>query len=258
MIMRILVIPDAQVKDGVPTEHLEWAGHYIVDKQPDVVVCLGDFADMPSLSTHDKAGSKYFEGLRYKKDVEVAQQAMQRLLSPIHAAQKKQRQYKEKVYRPEMHLLLGNHEHRIDRAINNSPMLEGIISTKDFGYESHWKVHPFLQPVTIGGVVFNHYFPVGALGRPASSAAAMVSKLHQSCIAGHQQGRQVAYGRRADGSSITCIIAGSFYLHDEHYMDPSSNKHWRGLVMLNEVENGHFDEMFVSVNYLRGKYGRLG
>jgi hypothetical protein len=50
------------------------------------------------------------------------------------------------------------------------------------------------------------------------------------CVAGHQQGKQVAYGKRADGKAICGIIAGSFYLHDEDYMDQLSNKHWRGLV----------------------------
>ena len=252
--MRILVIPDAQVKAGVPTEHLSWAGQYAVDKKPDIIICLGDFADMPSLSTHDKAGSKYFEGLRYKSDGEAGRAAMDVLLAPLKALKAKQQKNREKLYIPQMHMLLGNHENRIDRAINNQPMLEGVISTKDLGYEENWIVHPFLHPLSINGVVFNHYFPVGALGRPASSASAMVSKLHQSCVAGHQQGRQVAYGRKADGSSITCIIAGSFYLHDEHYMDTTSNKHWRGLVMLNEVENGHFDESFVSIGFLQKKY----
>jgi hypothetical protein len=251
---RILVIPDAQVKPGVPTEHLEWAGKYLVDKRPDVVVCLGDFADMPSMSTHDKAGSKSFEGLRYRDDVVSTKEAMQTLLRPLRGLQAHQKKVKDKVYRPRMVMLMGNHENRINRAINNLPILEGTISTDDLEYEKDWEVHQFLHPVTIDGVVFNHYFPTGAMGRPASTASAMVSKLHQSCIAGHQQGRQVAYGRRADGSMVTCIIAGSFYLHDEDYMDVTSNKHWRGLVMLNEVNDGHFDESFISINFLRKKY----
>ena len=241
----------------MPTEHLSWAGNYWVDKRPDIVVCLGDFADMPSLSTHDKAGSKNFEGLRYKKDITAAKQAMQQLLKPLRTLQAQQKKNKDKVYRPRMVMLMGNHENRIDRAINNLPILDGTIGTKDLEYEKDWEVHDFLSPVVIEGVVFNHYFPTGAMGRPASSASTMVSKLHQSCVAGHQQGRQVAYGRKADGSMVTCIIAGSFYLHDEAYMDKTSNKHWRGLVMLNEVVDGHFDEMFVSVNYLEKKYGNV-
>jgi hypothetical protein len=252
--MRILVVPDCQVKAGVPLEHLAWAGKAIVDYKPDVVVNMGDFADMPSLSTHDTKGSKYFEGLRYKTDIDVTKQAMDILLSPLRELQAKQKRNKEKQYRPRMVMLLGNHENRIDRAVNNNPTLEGLISTKDLGYEKDWEVHAFLHPVFINGVGFNHYWPVGALGRPASSPSAIISKLHMSCVAGHQQGKQVAYGKRADGQPICAIISGSYYLHDESYMDQLSNKHWRGLVVLNEVEDGHFDEMFLSIEYLRRKY----
>ena len=254
--MRVLVIPDCQIKEGVPLEHLTWAGKAIVDYKPDVVVNIGDFADMPSLSTHDVKGSKYFEGKRYTKDVAVVKDAMQMLLAPLKEMQSKQKKNKEKVYKPRMVMLMGNHENRIDRAINNNPTLEGLISTKDLGYEKDWEVHEFLHPVFINGVGFNHYWPVGAMGRAAGTAGAIISKLHMSCIAGHQQGKQVAYGKRADGQSICAIIAGSYYLHDESYMDKLSNKHWRGLVMLNEVDDGHFDEMFLSIEYLERKYGK--
>ena len=252
--MKILIIPDCQVKEGVPLDHLTWAGKAIVQYQPDVVVNIGDFADMPSLSSHDKAGSKYFEGLRYRKDVEVTREAMQALLAPLKERQQAQKKNKEKVYKPRMVMCLGNHENRIDRAINNNPMLEGILSTKDLGYEDDWEVHAFLQPVFISGVGFNHYWPVGAMGRPASSASVIISKLHMSCIAGHQQGKQLAYGKRADGKPLISIIAGSYYLHDESYMDQLSNRHWRGLVILNDVKDGYFDELFLSIEYLQRKY----
>lgn len=253
--MKILVIPDCQIKEGVPMEHLTWAGKAICDYRPDVVVNIGDFADMPSLSTHDKVGSKYFEGLRYKKDVAVAKEAMAIMLAPLRGLQTMQKVTKHKVYKPRMVMTLGNHENRINRAVNNSPTLEGLISTKDLAYEKDWEVHEFLHPVFINGVGFNHYWPVGAMGRPAGTAAAIISKLHMSCIAGHQQGKQVAYGKRADGTAICSIIAGSYYLHDESYMDKLSNRHWRGLVVLNEVKDGNFDEMFLSIDYLGRKYG---
>lgn len=252
--MRILVIPDCQVKEGVPLEHLEWAGKAIVDYRPDVVVNIGDFADMPSLSTHDKAGSKYFEGKRYTKDVKIVKEAMQMLLKPVKDEQLRLKRNKEKQYKPRMVMTLGNHEQRINRAISNNPMLDGLLSIDDLEYHKDWEVHNFLEPVFINGVGFSHYWPVGAMGRPASSPSAIIAKLHMSCVAGHQQGRSVAYGKRADGQSICAIIAGSYYLHDEDYMDKLSNKHWRGLVVLNEVNDGHFDEMFLSIDYLRKKY----
>lgn len=135
-------------------------------------------------------------------------------------------------------------------AVENDPKLEGLIKFEDLPYES-WEVHPFLKPVFIDGIAYCHYFPTGVMGRPATTASAMVSKLHMSCIAGHQQGKQVAYGKRPDGSTITCIIAGSCYEHDEHYLDAQTNKHWRGVIVLHEVEDGCFDEMFVSLSYLK-------
>ena len=253
---RHFVIPDCQVKEGVDLSYLDWVGQYLVDKRPDVVVCIGDFADMPSLSEYDK-GKRSFEGRRYKKDIEVTKAAMDRLLKPLRDFNAKARRNKEKQLRPRMVLTLGNHEERIARAVNSDPKLDGTIGIGDLGYsEAGWEVLDFLDPIVIDGVVYSHYLVSGAMGRPIGTASAMISKVHQSAVVGHQQGRQVAYGRRADGSHFTCIIAGSCYLHDEEYMGKQGNKHWRGVLVLNEVNDGHFDEMFVSLDYLRKKYAK--
>jgi len=233
---------------------LAWAGEAIVDYRPDVVVHLGDHWDFPSLSSHDKAGSKYFEGKRYIADVEAGNEGMRRLLTPLKELQNAQKRNKKKEYSPRMVFLMGNHENRLSRAVSNNPTLEGLMTYEHLSLGG-WEVQQFLHPVFINGVGFNHYWPVGAMGRPASTPAAIISKLHMSCIAGHQQGKAVAYGKRADGSPICAIIAGSYYLHDEDYMDKLSNSHWRGLLMLNEVTDGGFDEMFLSMNYLERKYG---
>ena len=55
-----LVIPDTQVKPGNSVEFLTHIGKYIVEKQPDTIIHLGDHADMPSLSSYDR-GKKSFE-----------------------------------------------------------------------------------------------------------------------------------------------------------------------------------------------------
>lgn len=252
----ILVIPDAQVKPGTPTEHLKWLGQYIVEKQPDVIVNIGDFADMPSLSSYD-VGKKSFEGRRYKADVEASMKAMGDLLFPLFDLQHRQRTNRKKVYAPEMHFLLGNHENRINRAVENDPKLEGTIGIADLSYEDFgWKVHPFLAVVVIDGVAFSHYFTTGTAGRPATTANAQLSKQHMSCIAGHQQGLQIATGKRGDGQLLTSIIAGSFYLHDEEYMGQQGNRHWRGALMLHGVEEGQFDLNLLPMRYLEEKYGK--
>lgn len=245
---RHLVIPDCQVKPGVPTDHLIACGNYIVEKMPDVIVCLGDFADMPSLSTHDTAGSMKREMKRYQKDLDAAYAGMEKLMLPVQNAV-------GFGYEPRMVMLLGNHEDRIDRAVTADPRWEGRVSTDDLRYEEFgWEVHPFLKPVKIDGIMYCHYFPSGVMGRPITSASRILSKYHQSCIAGHQQGRDIAYSRKADGKTLTAIIAGSFYEHKEDYLTPITNSHWRGVYMLNEVHGGSFDEMPISLNYLKKRY----
>lgn len=247
-----LVIPDVQAKYGQDFTFLNRVGQYIVEKKPDVIVCLGDFADMESLSSYD-VGKKSFEGRRYTKDIEAAEEAMVALLSPLWEYNSQAVRNKKKKYTPRMVLTLGNHEQRISRAVESDPKLEGLIKYEDLPYDD-WEVYNFLEPVFIDGVAYCHYFPTGVMGRPANTASAMVSKLHMSCIAGHQQGKQVAYGKRPDGSTITCIIAGSCYEHHEEYLGPQGNNHFRGIVVLNEVNNGTFDEMFCSLDYLKRRY----
>ncbi len=249
-----LFLPDVQARPGDDFTFLRAIGNYIVDKKPDVIINAGDFADMPSLSSYD-VGKKDYEGRRYKADIEAAQTAMVELLTPLWEYNARAKRNKEKLYKPRMVLTLGNHEDRINRAINNDAKLDGLISVDDLGYnEAGWEVHPFLDVVVIDGVAYSHYFTTGVAGRPASTASALLSKKHMSCVAGHQQGRQIASAFRADGSPITCIIAGSCYEHEEGYLGPQGNKHWRGLVVLHEVDNGSFDEMFVSLDYMKNNY----
>lgn len=250
--MRIAVIPDTQVKPGVDTEYLYNIGQYLVEKQPNVIIHLGDHWDMPSLSSYD-VGKRQFEGRRYKKDIEAGNDGMAALLSPIKTYNYRAIANHKPRYRPQMHFLMGNHENRINRAVDNDAKLEGALGVQDLFLED-WNVHDFLDVLIVGGIAFSHYFVTGVAGRPASTANAQLNKKHQSCIAGHQQGLQIATAHRADGQRLTSIIAGSCYEHDEDYLGHQGNKHWRGFLMLHEVNDGQFDLMPVSLDYLNKKY----
>lgn len=246
-----LMIPDTQIKPGISLDYLRWAGEYIVEKQPHVVVQIGDFADMASLSSYDE-GKRSFEGRRYKLDIEVAAEGMETLMGPLFRYNKAHRN----KYTPRKVLTLGNHSDRITRAIEKDPKLEGTISLNDLDYRRWgWEVYPFLKPVAIDGIMYCHYFPTGQMGRPCTSARAIMQKYHMSCMAGHQQGRDIAFGKRGDGKTITTVIAGSYYEHDEDYLNPMTNSHWRGVIMAHEVDDGSFDEMMVSIGFLKRTYG---
>jgi hypothetical protein len=252
-----LVIPDVQVKPDLDFTFLERIGHYIVEKKPDVIIQIGDFADMPSLSSYD-VGKKSFEGRRYKKDIEAVHEAMSALLSPIHKYNIKQKENKHKQYTPRMILTLGNHEDRITRAIENDPKLDGVLSLEDLKYRQFgWEVVDYRDTIVVDGVAYSHYFASGVMGRPVSSANALLSKKHMSAVMGHVQGRQIAYAQRADGKQLTGLFCGCCYEHDEDYLGPQGNKHWRGIWMLHEVDNGSFDEMPISLDYLKKKYGNI-
>lgn len=248
--MRHFVLPDVQVKPGQDFDFLTKIGEYVIEKKPDKIICLGDFADMPSLSSYD-VGKKSFEGRRYTNDIQATRDAMWAFLDPIQQYNLKAKKNKEKLYKPEMVMLLGNHEQRIERAINSDPKLEGLIKYEDLCYElCGWKVHPFLEVVVIDGIAYSHYFTSGLLGRPATTANAQLNKTHMSCISGHQQGLQIATGKTADGRLIHSIIAGSCYEHNEDYLGKQGNNHWRGALMLNDVNDGDFDLMPLRLKYL--------
>jgi hypothetical protein len=238
---KVLVIADAQVRPGVKTQHLTAISNYIAAKRPDVIVCLGDFADMPSLSKHSLAMEK--EGQRYAADIQSVHDGMTKLV-----AFKK----KCKGYNPRMVMTLGNHEERIPRTVLEQPNLEGVISLADLKYkEFGWEVHPFLKVVNIDGTEFSHYFTTGVMGRPASSAAVVLRERQSSAIMGHVQSFEMAVHKR---TQRTAIFAGLTNLHDEPYLGPQGNGCRRQIIMLHEFRDGQFDPCFVSLKYLLRSY----
>jgi len=236
----------------VSVNHLEWAAKYIIEKKPDVIVNLGDFWDMPSLSIYDK-GKKDFEGRRYRADVNAGNEAMELFMTPIRKEIARLKKGRRKQWKPKLIYTMGNHEERIGRAVEADAILEDVISYNDLNLKD-WEVYDYLEPVVIEGVCFAHYFTSGVMGRPVSSARALLSKRMMSCVMGHVQDRDIAFGRRADGKHLTGLFAGIFYDHDEKYLGPQNNGSWSGIWMLNEVNNGQFDELPISINYLREKY----
>lgn len=249
-----LVIPDTQAKPNVPTVHLEWVGAYIVERKPSVIIHLGDHADMPSLSSYD-VGKKVFEGRRYRADVEAANEAFDILCKPLADHNRKQREAKHAQYLPERHLLLGNHEERILRAVNDDAKLDGTIGLDDLNYAEHgWTVHPFLEPVEIDGVWYAHYWANPMSGRPfGGNATTRLKTIGHSFTMGHQQTLDYAL-RFVAGRSQHGLVAGACYLHDEDYKGPQGNAHWRGIIVKHQVEHGSYDPMFVSLEYLCRRY----
>lgn len=245
---RHLIIPDTQVKPFEDLDHLTWVGRAIADLRPDVVVHLGDHWDMGSLSSYDKPGSKSKEGARYIDDIQAGNIGMEMLTAPWRDI---------KGYRPECVFLTGNHEQRIERAIEDDPVrLEGVIGYEDFELFG-FRRYEFLEVVFIDGVAYSHYFQnINSRYAIGGSVDNRLNKIGCSFVQGHEQGFK--YGNRVmpTGKIHHGIVAGSYYPHDEPYKGRQGNGHWRGIVVLNEVRDGTFDIMPLSMEYMKERYGR--
>ncbi len=75
-----------------------------------------------------------------------------------------------------------------------------------------------------------------------------------SCVAGHSPSLDTYIHPAATGL-MRGTIAGSFYQHDEDYMGPQGNMYWRGVLVLNELRDGFYSLVEVSLAYLRSRYG---
>jgi hypothetical protein len=242
-----MVIPDVQSLPGVRNDHLEWVGNYAVEKKPDVIVCIGDFWDMPSLCMYDK-GKLAFEGRRYVNDVKAGRVAMEKLLKPIDDFN---RTAKVK-YRPRKVFTLGNHEKRIIRLADDNPEYQGKFELDDLGIKDYgWELVDYLKPINIDGIDYCHYFTSGVMGRPVSSAAVLLRERQRSATMGHVQHTDMAMHRKTQQIALFC---GTCYLHDEDYLGYQGNVQRRQIVIKHEVEDGCYDPMFVSLRFLEKAY----
>lgn len=252
-----VVIPDTQVRPGVRTDHLGWIGRYILDHFKGAnlkIIHLGDHFDMPSLSSYDK-GKKQMEGRRYLADVAAGCEAIRLLLEPTERYNRKCRDtdHHGRQWNPEWHFLMGNHENRIERAVEADAQLEGLLSL-DHLETPGWVRHPFLEVVDLDGVWYSHYFYQPMNGRPYTGTIEnRLRMVGHSFTMGHQQtflsGVRYVGDKRQRG-----LVAGSCYLHDEEFKGPQGNHHWRGVLVCHEVEDGEYDLMEVSLDFLCRKY----
>ena len=136
-----------------------WAGKLARDVKADIIICMGDFVSMDSLSNYDR-GKKSFEGRRYKKDITHGHDALEKFDRGLYSGCARKNN-KRKI------MLIGNHEDRIDRAVENNSELEGTIHIDDLQYkEFGWEVYSFQAPVNVDGVYYSHCFPNGIMGKP--------------------------------------------------------------------------------------------
>ena len=253
-----LVIPDSHAQPGVSNERFTWLGKFIVKHQPDVIVNIGDMADMKSLSSYD-VGTLSSEGRRYVDDIAAFNDAMAKLMKPIIDYNRRQKKNKKPMYKPRMVFCLGNHENRIIRAYNEDPKYFGTISIDDLHIKQYgWEIYPFCTPVIIDDIAYSHYFPSGVMMRPvggANHARRLLMTQFMSATAGHSHLRDFAEQVNSGGRRFCGMVVGCYFEHEEDWAKGANAMYWRGIVLKKNVCEGEYDPEFINIKELRRDYG---
>ena len=242
----ILVIADTQVKPTESLEYILWIGKYIYDTKPDIVVMIGDWWDFPSLSSYDK-GKASSEGRRFVDDLDAGNKGLELLELEIN---------KDPAYKPRKVFCKGNHEHRVDRYVEDNPELKGTLGSEFLPLEDYgWEVYDFLKPVEIEGIYFLHYLANPMTGKPYTGTAANILKtVGKSFVVGHKQVLDLAIRPTFDGKQQIGIVNGACYPFEESYKGYFGNVHYRGVTVLTEVNDGFGLPSFVSLDYMKERY----
>lgn len=252
MSKNILVIPDIHCTPEEDNSRADLLAKLIIDAKPDVVVNMGDQFDMASLSSYDK-GKRSFQGKSYKNDLDSGLEFHDRLWGPVRATKKKM---------PRRIVLEGNHEHRIERALDLSPELEGTIGFKDYAFEDYY--HEVVRYeggtpgiVDIEGILFSHYFISGVMGRPIGGkwpAKSILEYNKQSSVQSHIHVLDYATTITQGNQVIHSLVCGCYHEKVPGWAG-NIGKFWRpGVALLRNAEGGDFDLEWISLKRLREVY----
>jgi hypothetical protein len=251
-----LVIPDPHAHPDFSNDRADWLGQLIKDVKPDVVINLGDAADLSSLSSFDK-GKASFHGRNYSSDIVSHLDFQERMWYPSRKTKKKQ---------PRRIVLEGNHEHRIKRAIELSPELEGErfgVSFKDLDFDSYYQEvveYDGQTPgiISVDGVSYAHFFISGVMGRPIGGehhAHSLIAKNHISSTCGHSHLVDWSVRTNPLGKKIMGCVAGVYQDYRSPWAGNVNNLWWSGVVLKRQVEDGVYAPQFISMDQLRREYG---
>jgi len=252
-----LVIPDSHAHPDFNNDRADWLGHLIKDIKPDVVINIGDGADMASLSSYDK-GKASFHGKNYGKDIESHLDFQERMWAPFKKSKRKQ---------PHKIFLEGNHEHRIKKAIDISPELEGTrfgISFNDLDLSKYYNEVVEYDGNTPGiikvdGINYAHYFVSGVMGRPVGGehqAYTLLTKKFESCTMGHTHTFDYKVRTMPNGRKIFGVVCGVYQDYRSGWAG-TVNELWdRGVLIKRNVQDGMYDHEWISIDRLKKEYSK--
>lgn len=248
-----LIIPDQHAHPELDNDRATWLGYLIADIKPDIVINMGDAADMESLSSFDK-GKRSFITRDYRKDINAHLDFQERMWEPV------KRQKKKLPWRV---FLEGNHERRIQLASDSLSLTPGAVTFEDLEIDNFYDQIVRYRGETPGiyaanGVLYSHYFVAGTSGRAISSeniASYTLSKMFCSTTQAHSHLFDFCIRTDGHGNKLMGTCAGCFIDKPLEWAG-EINKLWdSGVVLKRNVHNGCYDLEWISIDSLKKEYG---
>jgi hypothetical protein len=253
-----VIMPDSHTYPGDNLRRYEAFGNYCVEHLPEVIVDLGDHADMGSLSSYD-VGKKDFVFQNVEADIEALHLSEEAMYAPINAWNRRLTGMKKKKYTPLVIKLNGNHEYRLAKLLEYEPRWASkTINMNSFNTRQDMAevVVPYMDFIRIDGVHYSHAWASGVMGRPVPGAKALLAKKGVSATMGHSHVLDTASLTRPDGTSIRGLIAGCFLDPDyKGFGGPQVDQlYWSGILHKHDVLDGDYDLSEISIQRLMKNY----
>ena len=247
-----LVIGDSHAKPNEDFSRFDYLNKFIKDLKPDVIVNIGDAAEMHSLNSFDK-GTGAFVGASYEADINSTLESFDRTFHDIG-------------YEPRKVFCVGNHEHRITRVLKQSPELSGEkhgVSMSHLQLEDYFNDVSYYEgaspgTIEISGVVYAHFLTSGAMGKPIGGenhGRNLIMKGHKSATVGHSHFIDFSTHVDSSGKRLIGLACGSFKgPKNDDYAGTAARNYWRGVMVKRQVEDGSYDLQMVSLKQLEELY----
>jgi predicted phosphodiesterase len=257
----VLVIPDGHVDDVHDLSRFAYLGNLIVERKPDMIVQLGDFVTVGSLSHFDMKKSRKMEGMRFSSEMQAGRTALDLLFGPMNKYNEKMKVQKRKKYEPEVIWCEGNHEFRVESYLDYHPHLVGQLElflpqNLNYGAYPITEIVPYREFITRDGISYTHA-PINAACKPTTGKFALyrASEIFATSIVfGHLHRKEGLNLMRHGGGILQVFSAGCFFEHVDDYALGAQNIYWRGVQMLHVWDEGRFDIEEIGIARLKEEY----
>lgn len=239
-----VVVGDCHAGPGQDLRRFAWLARLVNAVQPDVLVQIGDWYNLGSLCYHSTAKER----------------ADQRLTEDLLAGEMALEAFENELRVPvERHFTGGNHDERMLKVADDAPWMDGVFSVGAAHEARGWSYHPYLEPVRIDGIRYQHYLPnqVGKAISGKYQTARMLERVRyaESVVVGHSH--RLDYRTESDhhGRRVSALVSGCYMEHVEEYAGSDNYEWWRGVCILRNVRGGDFDLETMSMARIKELYG---